>query len=356
MNCQSRMCIAWAVLGSAGAAIVSLPQQAAGDPTVPGVTTRLYSQLEAGHRPYTLALDASGVLYVSSDNNAIEGRFILSVPVGGGSPLNFSTERIYDPDGVIVDRTGSYSGVAGAVLVGCSDTSGATGRIRAVRPDGTNFTVAGPSTELNNNDTMAFDSLGRLYIDVYGNRTVARMNGSVPTAILTLPPGVSGGVIEIDHLDRLWIACTDGNLRRYSLAGVLEATIRVSNASLGMGRSDGGLFERGIYVIDRQSGILSRVNAQDGLEAVGSGFGEVYHAVFDASGAMYVAEYESTRVWKLGGCPADFNGDQFVDFFDYLDFVTAFETGGGLEADFNGDGFVDFFDYSDFVAAFEVGC
>jgi hypothetical protein len=26
-------------------------------------------------------------------------------------------------------------------------------------------------------------------------------------------------------------------------------------------------------------------------------------------------------------CPADFNGDQFVDFFDYLDFVTSFEEG-----------------------------
>jgi hypothetical protein len=54
-------------------------------------------------------------------------------------------------------------------------------------------------------------------------------------------------------------------------------------------------------------------------------------------------------------CPADFNGDGFLDFFDYDDFVTAFETGTG-DADFNNDGFVDFFDYDDFVAAFEAGC
>jgi hypothetical protein len=52
---------------------------------------------------------------------------------------------------------------------------------------------------------------------------------------------------------------------------------------------------------------------------------------------------------------ADFNGDSFVDFFDYSDFVTAFEGGPG-NSDFNGDGFTDFFDYSDFVAAFEQGC
>jgi hypothetical protein len=58
-------------------------------------------------------------------------------------------------------------------------------------------------------------------------------------------------------------------------------------------------------------------------------------------------------------CPGDFNGDTFLDFFDYLDFVTCFETNEcpvANGADFNGDGFIDFFDYSDFVEAFEAGC
>jgi hypothetical protein len=54
-------------------------------------------------------------------------------------------------------------------------------------------------------------------------------------------------------------------------------------------------------------------------------------------------------------CPADFNMDGFLDFFDYDDFVDAFETGLPT-TDFNGDGFIDFFDYDDFVTAFEVGC
>jgi hypothetical protein len=58
-------------------------------------------------------------------------------------------------------------------------------------------------------------------------------------------------------------------------------------------------------------------------------------------------------------CAADFNGDDFLDFFDYDDFVGCFEIGAcpeGKTADFNGDDFVDFFDYDDFVAAFETGC
>jgi hypothetical protein len=58
-------------------------------------------------------------------------------------------------------------------------------------------------------------------------------------------------------------------------------------------------------------------------------------------------------------CRIDFNGDGFVDFFDYDDYVNCFETGNcppGKTADFNGDNFVDFFDYDDFVANFEAGC
>jgi hypothetical protein len=58
-------------------------------------------------------------------------------------------------------------------------------------------------------------------------------------------------------------------------------------------------------------------------------------------------------------CPADFNGDGFLDFFDYDDFVGCYETGvcpPGKTADFNGDEFVDFFDYDEFVGAFETGC
>jgi hypothetical protein len=58
-------------------------------------------------------------------------------------------------------------------------------------------------------------------------------------------------------------------------------------------------------------------------------------------------------------CPADFNLDGAVDFFDYDDFVLCFEgvaCPAGRDADFNEDGSVDFFDYDDFVAAFNRPC
>jgi type VI secretion system secreted protein VgrG len=66
---------------------------------------------------------------------------------------------------------------------------------------------------------------------------------------------------------------------------------------------------------------------------------------------------QSNRV--SNACIADFNGDRFVDFFDYDEFVACFETGsctGRRSADINGDDFVDFFDYDAYVEAFEHGC
>ncbi len=58
---------------------------------------------------------------------------------------------------------------------------------------------------------------------------------------------------------------------------------------------------------------------------------------------------------ELRLCRVDFNCDAFVDFFDYDDFVTAFES-GDMRADITADGFLDFFDYDAFVEGFEVGC
>ncbi len=58
-------------------------------------------------------------------------------------------------------------------------------------------------------------------------------------------------------------------------------------------------------------------------------------------------------------CHADFNGDGFVDFFDFDDFIQCFEglpCPPGRDADFNHDGFIDFFDLDDFIADFERGC
>jgi hypothetical protein len=75
-----------------------------------------------------------------------------------------------------------------------------------------------------------------------------------------------------------------------------------------------------------------------------------------ASGSVVEAGVDDVRVFAFGcPCPADFNGDGGADFFDYLDFVSAFDADAPA-ADFNNDGAVDFFDYLDFVTAYDLGC
>jgi hypothetical protein len=57
-------------------------------------------------------------------------------------------------------------------------------------------------------------------------------------------------------------------------------------------------------------------------------------------------------------CPADFNGDTFVDDSDFVNFAAAYEAftvpPADGAADFNGDGFVDDSDFVEFASAYEA--
>lgn len=76
----------------------------------------------------------------------------------------------------------------------------------------------------------------------------------------------------------------------------------------------------------------------------------------DPVGAVFFAV---SRPFVIAPCPADFDRDGFVDFFDYDAYVGCFEgvlCPPGRDADFNGDGFTDFQDLDAFVLRFEFDC
>jgi hypothetical protein len=80
-----------------------------------------------------------------------------------------------------------------------------------------------------------------------------------------------------------------------------------------------------------------------------------YYAAW--TGPCGVSACASVTVTVSAG--TDFNGDGFVDFFDYDEFVACYEGVAcppGKNADYNGDGFEDFFDYDQFVLDYEQGC
>ncbi|QOI99362.1 MAG: hypothetical protein HRU70_02190 [Phycisphaeraceae bacterium] len=103
-------------------------------------------------------------------------------------------------------------------------------------------------------------------------------------------------------------------------------------------------------------------DAFDWFNAVGqvSGLPINYHSTRSFGGVPW-SDFYMELYGSLTGprCPADFNDDGFVDFFDFAAFVDCFEgfeCPPGRDSDFNRDGFVDFFDFQDYVDAFDAGC
>jgi hypothetical protein len=94
-------------------------------------------------------------------------------------------------------------------------------------------------------------------------------------------------------------------------------------------------------------------NAMQLKEAAG---GTVWIGAMDLGKPAAAADTAQDLPFILHGfCLGDFNADGQIDFFDYLDFVSAYGNEDPA-ADFNGDAQIDFFDYLDFVNAFDGGC
>ena len=96
---------------------------------------------------------------------------------------------------------------------------------------------------------------------------------------------------------------------------------------------------------------LSFWNEPSGERALLNKHGECFFALRFVDGGIALMKAQAGRL----PCEADFNADRFVDCFDYLLYVQAFES-GEPDADLNSDEFVDFFDYARFVEVFEEGC
>jgi hypothetical protein len=105
----------------------------------------------------------------------------------------------------------------------------------------------------------------------------------------------------------------------------------------------------GVSLLDQGAGCTARLQLESAAydAATGTIF-LINEGNFTSCSGFYI-------LTPLPSCDADFNGDGSVDFFDYLDFVAAFDA-EDASADFNNDGSIDFFDYLDFVAAFDADC
>ncbi|XVJ58972.1 MAG: hypothetical protein HEQ23_06040 [Tepidisphaera sp.] len=170
----------------------------------------------------------------------------------------------------------------------------------------------------------------------------------------SLPPGspvairytvtISGVPLVIDSLPQVSYSATLGPCVSSGLSGPGSAS-QTCNHVVGQSFSISGSF-----TVSLNAGSIS------GFGPISSSIAADLEARWTIEVLTPGARVVSCAGASYGDCPADFNDDGFLDFFDYDAFVGAFEAGSGLVADFNGDGFVDFFDYDAYVGAFEAGC
>jgi hypothetical protein len=131
--------------------------------------------------------------------------------------------------------------------------------------------------------------------------------------------------------------------------GDLRLVAREGNAIVVNGASR-TIGELAVLTQNRESG-PALTNGDDGRRTLLNKHGECFFVARFVDGGVALMKAQAGRL----PCEADFNEDRFVDCFDYLLYVQAFES-GEPDADLNSDAFVDFFDYARFVEVFEEGC
>jgi hypothetical protein len=174
----------------------------------PGYTIQQYSSVTD---PRALSFDVDGNLYTGRDNVGSGGGLGDAVQILRVAPdLTVSPfgSSIADPDLVIVDRSGSITGLPGSVIVGGSGGSGTT-VLSAIFPNQSTSQLLNTNLLADVNG-LAFTSQGKLIIgDGVG---LSQFDGTTLTRIATLP-GVAVDAIGVD------VACSpkaDPGVKRVS--------------------------------------------------------------------------------------------------------------------------------------------
>jgi len=137
-----------------------------------------------------------------------------------------------------------------------------------------------------------------------------------------------------------------GTVKSYTLAGSHQAYVFIKDFAPDYSSYNSNIvpLQPGAFSVSLDCDAQAGRHVQWGFEVIGPC---VWITDADSKGKIVIA--------TDAGCKADFNGDGFLDFTDFDDFVAAFEAGAS-NGDFNGDGFLDFTDFDAFVEAFETGC
>jgi hypothetical protein len=261
--------------------------------------------------PIILSFDADGNLFVGRDDQGSGGGAADPVKIHriapGGEVTEYGLEPIADPDTVLVDQSGAWAGVPGAVLVGSSISS--KGHVFAILPDETIVTVFGPSSDFINPSDMKFDREDRLlftdfnlgFQDAPSPQVVLSEEGEPPAQFVTHP--TNPGNITFDLDNNLYMATVEGFVRVFDRDGALITDDFAGNlgGAVRIRFGPGGVWGEELIAIDTASPNreLLRID-QDGVATIlGTNFFGVSDMTFGTDGALYFSRFQEDCVWRV---------------------------------------------------------
>ncbi|NEQ42484.1 MAG: tandem-95 repeat protein [Leptolyngbya sp. SIOISBB] len=271
-------------------------------PTLQGFEASIYANVTD---PTELTFAPDGTLYVGRDNSGSNGGFHDAVKVTRVGPrattvTEYGSQAIDDPDTVLFDRYGQFSGTPSALLVGGINEALTDSRIRAILPDESVQTVFGFSPELGNITSLKIDTSGRLIFGNVHTGEVLTSDGGFPQVLFTIP-GEIGSNIAIDQDNQIYVGDRNGTVRIYSSEGELvnDNFITGLQGTYNIQFAKGGIWGDSLYLTN--SGKFYRVSDDGELTTVGDGFSQsaFLNFNFGPDQALYVTDFDNDQIIRI---------------------------------------------------------
>ncbi len=254
--------------------------------------------------PVELTFSPLGTLYVGRDNGGSGGSFSEPVRIHKIGPnasfvQEYGVSATDDPDTVLFDKYGIFSGEVGGVLVGGAHLSWSSARISAILSDESVSTVFGPSATLGNVSSLNVDNSGRLIFTNGNFNQVLVSEGGFPHVLFTGPTSIDS--LALDSQDRIYTVSADNVVRLYSSAGeLLNNNVFSSSESVGIIVGNGDeIWGDDLYVHNRGTGEFLRLNENGSQTVVGNNFVGIGGMAFGPDGALYLSDFDHDRILRV---------------------------------------------------------